>query len=79
MARRKKVAPTPALDRSHFVEDEARAGEKVRVYNQRGVFTVIREVLNTNTEAEWVEVWSPERQFRAFRPELVRPAKRRSA
>lgn len=77
MARRRKITAEPAIDRSHIVEDNERAGEKVKVRGLRGSFIIIREALNTETETEWVEVWSPEKQFRAFRPEDIRTLPKR--
>ena len=76
MARRKAVPPAaPAIDRSHIVEDTARAGEVVGIEGRRGTFRIVLEALNTKTETEWVELYGPlgaNRQFTAVRPHLIK-------
>jgi len=70
---RRKAIPqaVPAIDRSHIVSDEGRAGEVVGVRGERGAFTIIRECWNTRIDAEWVELWDKEHSFRAVRPERI--------
>lgn len=57
-----------------MVEDAARAGEHVGIRGERGAFRILREVLNVNTGAEWVELiggLSGHKEFRAVRPDRI--------
>lgn len=81
MSRRSKTPATPSIDRSHVVEDTDRAGELVRIVGDcgvalSGVFRIRCHALNTNTGAEWLEIYEVggSKEFRAVRPEKTRPA-----
>jgi hypothetical protein len=54
-----------------MVEDAARAGEHVGIRGERGAFRILREVLNVNTGAEWIELRDKEGAFRAVRPNRI--------
>jgi hypothetical protein len=71
MAKRKQTPAVPARDLSHMVEDAARAGEHVGIRGERGAFRILREVLNVNTGAEWIELRDKEGAFRAVRPNRI--------
>lgn len=74
MRKRKEVKAVPAIDRSHIVEDDSRAGEIVGIEGRRGAFRIAREAMNVKTETEWVELWGPlggSRQFTAVRPDRI--------
>lgn len=77
MRKKRTFAPVNPIDRSHIVEDDSRKGLQARVRGERGVFTIIRDAMNVKTETEWVELWSPEHQFRGVRPERVKVIRKR--
>lgn len=73
MARR-KVKPTPSIDRSHIVEDTARAGSRCRVRGEAGEYTILADVTNELTGGSWTEVRggpAGHNQFAAFRPDRI--------
>lgn len=81
MARRKSVPAEPAIDRSHIVEDDGRAGEVVGIEGRRGAFRILREAMNVELGVEWVELFGPlskgDGAFTAVRPERITKRRKR--
>lgn len=82
MGRRRKqheVVPNAVyaipFDLSHHVVDEQRAGEFVGIKGERGgVYRILREVLNVENGAEWVEIIggpSGHKEYRTIRPDRI--------
>lgn len=81
MARRKKVAPEPAIDRSHIIEDIGRRGEVVGIEGRRGAFRILCEAMNVERDVEWVELFGPlskgDGSFTAVRPNRLTKRRKR--
>jgi hypothetical protein len=62
-------------DLSHHVVDESRAGELCGIKGERGsVYTILRDVLNIENGAEWVELIggpSGHKEYRTPRPDRI--------
>ncbi|MGH7485839.1 MAG: hypothetical protein ACREMY_09600 [bacterium] len=81
MIKRRNAYAAPSINRDHIVEDGSRAGELVRIIGTEGVvlsgiFCVRLHAYNTNTGSEWVEMREVggSKEFRAVRPNRIRPA-----
>ena len=81
MARRKKKSEDerPAYPESWEVSEEfqhngrwLRPGTEFTVHGVKGRLRFIRYVVNTQTETAWVDCFSQDKQFRAFRPERIK-------
>lgn len=76
MARKKKA---PKQEPEHFkIKTEVqvhgrwlRPGTEFTVHGVKGRLRFIRHVTNTNTNTDWVEAFSINKQFRAFYPDRI--------
>lgn len=76
---RKKKEQTPNVPEGWVVSTQyqhngrwLRPGTEFSVHGVKGRCRFIRHVRNTNTETEWVEGFSTDKQFRAFYPERIK-------
>ena len=76
MARKKKqeVLAPPHLTHSEEFQHHGRwlrVGSEFTVHGVKGRLRFIRHVSNSETNTEWVEAYSTDKQFRAFYPDRI--------
>lgn len=84
MARKKKQAAEPEPEvvprNAHLVISESyqhngrwmEPGTEISIHGVKGRCRFIQHVRNLNTETEWIECYSIDKQFRAFYPERIK-------